>query len=100
MRNGGGRYCGSGLRWLLLSRRMGRCAWDGGIPIPQLRDWRNEAVAQFGHGLNVLLMIRRVPQSLPQCRYVYCQVRFLDEAIGPDSPHQLLFGHEVAIALN
>ena len=63
-------------------------------------DLGDEAIAAPGDGLDVLLPAALLAQSLPQRGDVLRQVVLLDEAVGPDLPHQLLLAEHVAAVLH
>jgi hypothetical protein len=73
---------------------MPRCPRVGGGLGDEHFDRGDEAIAHTGHGLDVLLAGRPLPERLPQHRYVVVEVVLLDGRLGPDGVQQLLLRDE------
>ena len=68
---------------------------DGWLVLDSI-DLRDEAIASFRNRLDVLLRISTVAQGLPDRRHVVGEVRFFDDGVGPDGPHELVLRQQPA----
>src|SRR5215469_640093 len=54
-----------------------------------------ESVTAFGYGFYIFPAVSSFAQNLPQQRDVFRDIRFLNERVGPEPPHQFIFVNQV-----